>query len=176
MGLVPDFILDYIDVSTFWTILMIVHGLLAVALLGALTHQAMSVLMPVRQMAGAAGASPGFVTRFRAVQGAGYAAAVCVLWVVTFIFGAWIYTKYRMYVRIQIEQQGFWKTQGVFELKEHLAVIGMGLLPVYWLFWKDARNPEYESPRKWLTVLLAAMVWFMFLVGHIVNNVRGFGS
>ena len=176
MGLVPDFILDYIDVSTFWTILMIVHGLLAVALLGALTHQAMSVLMPVRQGAGVAGASPGFVTRFRAVQGAGYAAAVCVLWVVTFMFGAWIYTKYRMYVRIPIEQQGFWKTQGVFELKEHLATIGLGLLPIYWLFWKDARNPEYDSARRWLTVLLAAMVWFMFLVGHIVNNVRGFGS
>ena len=61
------------------------------------------------------------------MQGAGYAAAVCVLWIVTFIFGAWIYTKYRMYVRIPIEQQGFWKTQGVFELKEHLAVIGLGL-------------------------------------------------
>jgi len=24
--------------------------------------------------------------------------------------------------------------------------------------------------------VLAAMVWYMFLVGHIVNNVRGFGS
>jgi hypothetical protein len=172
MGLLPDFILDYIDVSTFWTILMIVHGLLAVALLGALTHQAMSVLAPVRQIAG----NSGIVTRFRAVQGAGYAAAVCVLWVVTFFFGAWIYTKYRMYVRIPIEQQGFWKTQGVFELKEHLAVIGLGLLPIYWLLWKDVRNPDYASARKWLTVLMAAMVWFMFLVGHIVNNVRGFGS
>jgi hypothetical protein len=172
MGLLPDFILDYIDVSTFWTILMIVHGLLAVALLGALTHQAMSVLAPVRQAAGGGG----FVTRFRAVQGAGYAAAVCVLWVVTFLFGAWIYTKYRMYVRIPIEQQGFWKTQGIFELKEHLAVIGLGLLPIYWLLWKDVRNPDYASARKWLTVLLAAMVWFMFLTGHIVNNVRGFGS
>src|ERR1044072_7064401 len=133
MGLVPDFILDYIDVTTFWTILMIVHGLLAVALLGALTHQAMSVLAPVRQAAGGGG----IVTRFRAVQGAGYAAAVCVLWVVTFLFGAWIYTKYRMYVRIPIEQEGFWKTQGIFELKEHLASIGLGLLPAYWYFWKN---------------------------------------
>src|SRR5882757_3776658 len=164
MGLVPDFILDWIDVGTFWTILMMTHGLLAVALLGAITHQAMSVLAPVRQAAGG-----GIVTRFRAVQGAGYAAAVCVLWVVTFIFGAWIYTKYRMYVRIPIEQQGFWKTQGVFEMKEHLAVIGLGLLPIYWLLWKDVRNPDYASARKWLTVVLAAMVWFMFLVGHIVN-------
>ena len=151
---------------------MIVHGLLAVALLGALTHQAMSVLMPVRQGAGAGG----FVTRFRAVQGAGYAAAVCVLWIVTFIFGAWIYTKYRMYVRIPIEQQGFWKTQGVFELKEHLASIGLGLLPIYWFFWKNARNAGIRQRAAWLTVVLAAMVWYMFLVGHIVNNVRGFGS
>jgi hypothetical protein len=175
MGLVPDFILDYIDVTTFWTILMMVHGLASVALLGALTHQAMAALAPVRQSAGTAGGTS-FVTRFRAVQGAGYATAVCVLWLVTFVFGAWIYTKYRMYVRIPIEQQGFWKTLGAFELKEHLAVIGLGLLPVYWLFWKDVRNPDYESPRKWLTAVLAAMVWVMFLVGHVVNNVRGFGS
>ena len=41
MGLVPDFLLDYIDVTTFWTILAMAHGLLAVALLGAITHQAM---------------------------------------------------------------------------------------------------------------------------------------
>ena len=151
------------------------HGLLAVALLGAITHQAMSVLMPVRRVAGAAG-EPGIVTRFRSVQGAGYAAAVCVLWIVIYIFGSWLYTKFRMYVRIPIEAQGFWKTQGVFDLKEHVASIGLGLLPIYWFFWKNARNPEYDSARKWLTVVLAAMVWYMFLVGHIVNNVRGLGS
>ena len=44
MGLVPDFLLDYISVNTYWTILFIVHALLAVALLGALTHQAAAVL------------------------------------------------------------------------------------------------------------------------------------
>jgi hypothetical protein len=174
MGLVPDFILDYINVSTYWTILFTVHALLAVALLGALTHQAASVLMPVRRLAAEGG--PRFTERFRAVHGPGYAAAVCVLWIVTFFFGAWIYTKYRMYVRIPIEQQGFWKTQGVFELKEHLASIGLGLLPAYWLFWKDARNPDYDNARKWLTVTLAAFCWFIFLAGHLVNNVRGFGS
>jgi hypothetical protein len=172
MGLMPDFVLDFISVNTFWSILFTIHALLAVALLGALTHQAMSVLMPVR-----AAASPGgFVTRFRAVQGAGYAGAVCVLWIVTFFFGAWIYTKYRMYVRIPIEQEEFWKTQGFFELKEHLASIVLGLLPIYWYLWKNARNSDYDSARKWLTVVIAAFCWFIFLTGHIVNNVRGFGS
>jgi hypothetical protein len=172
MGLMPDFVLDFISVNTFWTILFTFHALLAVALLGALTHQAAAVLMPVRQAA----ADACIVTRFRAVHGPGYAVAVCVLWIVTFIFGAWIYTKYRMYVRIPIEQAGFWKTQGVFELKEHYASIGLGLLPIYWYFWSNARDPQYDSPRKWLTVLLCGMCWFVFLVGHIVNNVRGFGS
>ncbi|MCX7314398.1 MAG: hypothetical protein WCG92_05235 [Hyphomicrobiales bacterium] len=167
-----DFILDYITVTTFWTILFIVHALLAVALIGALTHQAVAVLAPVRQ----ATAAGGFVTRFRSVSGPGYATAVCVLWVLTFIFGGWIYTKYRIYVRIPIEQQGFWKTQGIFELKEHLATIGLGLLPLYWYLWKNARETAYDSVRKWLTVLLAVICWYAFLVGHILNNVRGFGS
>ena len=175
MGLLPDFVLDYVSETTFWTILLIVHGLLAVALLGAITHQATSVLMPVRRVAGVAGEA-GIVTRFRSVQGAGYAAAVCVLWIVIYIFGSWLYTKFRMYVRIPIEAQGFWKTQGVFDLKEHIASIGLGLLPIYWFFWKNARNSEYDSARKWLTVVLAMMVWYMFLVGHILNNVRGLGS
>jgi hypothetical protein len=167
-----DFLLDHVSVNTFWTILLIVHGLLAVALLGALTHQALSILTPVRQSAGAAS----FVTRFRAVHGPGYATAVCFLWIATFLFGAWIYTKYRIYLRIPIEQEGFWKTQGAFELKEHVASIGLGLLPIYWYFWKNARVTEYDSPRKWLTACLAGMCWYMFLVGHVVNNVRGFGS
>jgi hypothetical protein len=162
-----------ISVNTFWTIFLIIHGLLAVTLLGALTHQAMAVVMPVRQVAGG---GPGFVTRFRAVTGPAYATAVCVLWILTWLMGAWIYTKYRIYVRIPIEQAGYWKTQGFFELKEHAVTIGMCLLPAYWYFWKNARVAEYDNVRKWLTVLLAAYVWFAFLVGHIVNNVRGFGS
>ena len=167
-----DDLFEYISVNTYWTILLIIHGLLAVALLGALTHQAMSVLMPVPQAA----ASAGFVTRFRSVQGAGYAAAVCVLWIATFIFGAWIYTKYRIYIRAPIEQEGFWKTQGFFEMKEHLATIGLGLLPIYWYLWKNSRNADYDSARKWVTLYLAGGCWFVFLVGHVVNNVRGFGS
>lgn len=165
-----DFIFDYVSINTFWTILLIIHGLLALALLGALTHQAVAVAMPVRQAAG------NFVDRFRAVPAAGYATAVCILWVLTFIFGAWIYTKYRIYVRIPIEQFGYWKTSGSFELKEHVVTIGLGLLPAYWWLWQRAPKGEYAAARKGVTVLLAVIVWYAFLVGHVINNVRGFGS
>src|SRR5262245_56014715 len=98
--------MDLISVPTWWTIWLLVHLILSVGLLGALTHQAASVLMPVRKPAG----PPGFVTRFRAVPAAGYATAVCVMWVLTFIVGSYIYIKYRTYIRIPIEQAGYWKT------------------------------------------------------------------
>src|SRR5262245_21077756 len=164
--------MDFISVNTFWTILLIIHGLLAVALLGALTHQAVAVVMTVRQVGG----PPGFVTPYRSVTSPSYATAVCILLILTFIMGSWIYTKFRIYIRIPIEQMGFWKTQGFFELKEHAASFGLGLLPVYWYFWKNARNPEYDGARRSVTILLAVLMWFSFLVGHVINNVRGFGS
>ena len=167
-----DFLFDYISVNAFWTVLLIVHGLLAVALLGALTHQAMAVLSPMRK--GVSG--QGFIVRFRSVSGPRYTAAVCILWVLTFVFGAWLYAKYRIYVRIPIEEEGHWKTQGAFELKEHLVTFGLGALPAYWYLWQNAANAAYDSARKWLTVWLAAVCWYGFLVGHVVNNVRGYGS
>ena len=161
-----------ISVNTFWTIWLLVHLMLAVFLLEALTHQAVSVVMPVRKVAGAGG----FVTRFRAVPAAGYATAVCVLWVFTFIVGSYIYTKYRIYIRIPIEQAGYWKTQGFFDFKEHVATICLTILPAYWFFWKNAQNPEYDTARKVVTVYLAISCWFLFIVGHVLNNTRGFGS
>ena len=161
---------DLISINTFWTIWLLLHLILAVGLVGALTHQAMAVTLPVRQPAG------GIVTRFRAVPAAGYATAVCVLWILTFILGSYIYTKYRIYVRIPLEQGRFYKTGGFFDFKEHVATLGLVLLPAYWFFWKNAQKHEYDTARRMLTVVLAAMAWFLFIVGHVVNNARGFGS
>jgi hypothetical protein len=162
--------MTFISVNTFWTILLIIHSLAAVALLGALTHQAASVLLPVRAPA------ENFIARFRAVQSASYATAVCVLWVFTFIMGAWIYTKYRVYIRIPLEELGYWKTLGFFDFKEHIVSLGLGVLPIYWYLWKNPRVPEFDSARKSLTVVIAAICWAVFLIGHVLNNARGFGS
>jgi hypothetical protein len=108
------------------------------------------------------------------VNGAGYATAICVLYVLTFIMGSYIYIKYRTYIRIPIELEGYWKTQGFFDFKEHVASLGLTLLPAYWFLWKNAQNPEYDGARKGATVVLAASCWFLFLVGHVLNNTRGF--
>jgi hypothetical protein len=161
---------DFISTSTFWTIWLFVHLILALGLLGALTHQAMAVAFPVRRPA------TGIVTRFRAVPAAGYTTAVCVLWVLTYFVGAFIYTKYRIYIRIPLESGHYYKTGGFFDFKEHVSSIGLVLLPAYWYLWKNLQNPEYDNARKGVTIVLALMCWFLFIVGHILNNTRGFGS
>lgn len=146
--------------------LLIIHGLFAVALLGALTHQAMGAVWPRK---------PGqtdFVARFRGVNGVGYTNAVVVLFVITFILGGIVYTVYRIEVRPPLEALQDLPTVGLFELKEHFLAMGLGMLPAYWYFWK--RRPEQRMTRTMITVILALIVWWSFIVGHIVNNVRGF--
>lgn len=165
-----DIIFDIISVRTFWRILLFFHFLLAVVLLGAVTLQAVTVLMPVRQAAG------NFIDRIRAVPGASYVAVIVVLYVPTFLLGAWVYVKYRTYVRIPMEQLGHWWTLGSFEFKEHVVSMGLGLLPAYWYFWRQPLSEEHASARKWLTIFLAFTVWYAFLIGHIANDFRGVGS
>jgi len=62
---------------------------------------------------------------------------------------------------------------GVFEIKEHLIAIGLGLLPAYWLFWQQPLDSAAASARRALTWLLAFFVWWGFIVGHVLNNIRG---
>jgi hypothetical protein len=148
------------------TVLLIVHGLFAVALLGAITHQAAAVLLPASRPAGS------FVGRFRAVPGPSYVNAIVVLYLVTAVLGGVLYTEYRIGVRTVVEQLGMWPAHGAFELKEHFAAVGLGLLPAYWYCW---RVPSEPRTRAALTAFLAVIVWWNFLVGHVLNNIRGFG-
>jgi hypothetical protein len=65
---------------------------------------------------------------------------------------------------------------GVFDLKEHFTVIGMAALPAYWYFWRPPLAEQHGRTRAMLTAILAFIVWWNFLVGHVLNNIRGFGS
>jgi len=151
-------------------LLLIVHGLLAVALLGAVTHQAVAVWWPVRAHAGT------FVTKFRAVPSTTYVSAIIALYLATVLLGAIIYTHYTISARVAIIQLQFWKPYGLFEIKEHFAALGLGILPAYWYFWQASAANENARMRAILTALLTFIVWWNFLIGHIINNLRGFGS
>lgn len=107
-----------ISTYIFWTLWLFVHLILALGLLGAITHQAMAVALPVRKPA------IGIVTRFRAVPAAGCTTAICLLYVLTFFAGSFIYTQYRIAIRIPLETAHFYKTGGFFDFKEHVATLG----------------------------------------------------
>jgi hypothetical protein len=164
-----NIIFSIIREDTFWKILLFVHFLLAVSLLAAVTLQAVAVLMPARQLAGH------FVER-SPVPTASYTALIVVLYVLQALMGAWIYIKYRTYVRIPMEQLRHFWTVGSFELKEHVVTMGMGLLPAYWYFWRQPLSAEHDGIRRWVTVFLALTVWYAFIVGHVANDFRGVGS
>jgi hypothetical protein len=52
----------------------------------------------------------------------------------------------------------------------------LAVLPAYWYFWQPALAEEHAFTRAMLTTLLAFIVWYGFLVGHLTNNVRGLGT
>jgi hypothetical protein len=150
-------------VIAFWTIL---HGIMAIGLLGATTHQGLTVW---RKPATA----QLFVDRFRAIPAVRFANAIAVLYVLTFALGAYIYPTYVLDVKGSVADYGMRKTIGVFQLKEHIAVIGLGMLPVYWHFWRSVPLTASVPTRKFLTTFLMLAVWWNLVVGHLLNNVRG---
>src|SRR5437899_1330433 len=92
------------------TALLITHGLVAVALLGAITHQTLSAWTPVNARPGS------FFGRFRTVPPAAFANAVVVLYLAAAVFGGIIYLDFRVDVRPTLEQAGHWQVLGFFDL------------------------------------------------------------
>jgi hypothetical protein len=152
------------------TALLIVHGLVAVALLGAITHQALATWAPPPDRPGL------FFSRFRGVPSDKFANAVVVLYVVSASLGAVIYLFFRVGIRPALEQAGHWQVLGLFDIKEHVVTIGLALLPAYWVCWRRPRPADPAGLRAALTAILAVIVWWSFLIGHVANNIMGFGS
>ena len=152
------------------TALLIVHGLVAVALIGAITHQTLATWAP-------AGAGPkSFFGRFRSVPSPAFANAVVALYLIAALLGAIVYLDFRIEVRPILERDNHWRAIGLFDLKEHFISIGLALLPAYWLCWRRAAEKEWGRTRAAVTAVLAFVVWFGFLMGHVLNNILGFGS
>lgn len=164
-----DIIFSIVREDTFWRILLFIHFAMAVALLAGITLQTVAILVPARQVAG------NFVDR-SPLPAASYATMIAVLYVLQALMGAWIYIKYRTYVRIPMEELRHWWTVGAFEFKEHIITMGLGVVPAYWYFWRQSQPGEHDVMRKWLTVFLFVSVWYGFLSGHVANDFRGVGS
>lgn len=151
-----------------FTALLLFHGLVSVALLGAITHQALAV---VASRAEARATS--FLTRFRRTDPAAYSTAIVVLVAVVILTGAILYPNYREIVRPALQSLDLRAANGAFEIKEHLSAIGLVLLPAYWVSWRQPLVAEYSAVRVGLTWILASMVWWNFLVGQLLVTIKG---
>jgi hypothetical protein len=150
------------------TALLILHGLLAVALLGAVTHQGFSNPRPQP-----IGHRSTFVARYRSVHGGSFRHAIAILFILTCVGGGFLYPQYRIDVRPSLEERQLSAANGLFEIKEHLAAIGLGVLPAYLVYWRSPLLPEHARARRGLTWILAFVTWWNFLVGHVLNNIKG---
>ena len=147
--------------------LLIVHGLLAVALLGALTHQSLAVIRP------SGGNKRTFLDRFRGVNTAAFTNVIVLLFVITALGGGLLYPQYRLDVRTTLEDLQLRAANGVFEMKEHFVAVALGLLPAYAFFWRTPLDPAHAGARRAVTWMLALIVWWSYVVGHVLNNIKG---
>jgi hypothetical protein len=145
------------------TALLIIHGLLAVALLGAVTHQALAAVAKRAEIR-----TVGFLARFRATDAGTYRNAIVILYVAVLCAGAILYPTYRAVVRPMLQDMDLRAANGVFEIKEHLSALGLIVLPAYWPL-----QPEYAAARVWLTWIVASIVWWNFVVGQLLVAIKG---
>ena len=153
------------------TALLIVHGLCAVALLGATTHQSLAVGFGIHT-----GRRSSFLGRFRATDPAVYGTAIAILFIAVAALGAVLYPAYRLTVRPLLQSMDLRAANGVFELKEHFSAIGLLLLPVYWSCWKQPLVPEQKTARAMLSWLITVMVWWNFIAGQLLVAIKGLFS
>jgi len=147
----------------FWSLL---HGIVAIGLLGAVTHQGLTVWrepVPAQR----------FIDRFRSIPAARFANAVVVLYVLTFALGAYVYPTYVLDVKGALAGYGLRSAIGVFQMKEHVTALGLGMLPAYWHYWRNVPLDGGMSARRFLTTLLMLGVWWSLVVGHILVNIKG---
>jgi hypothetical protein len=117
-----------------------------------------------------------FFARFRAVRPASFTNAIVVLYSVSALLGAIVYLSFRVAIRPTLERAGHWQALGLFDLKEHFVAIGLALLPAYWICWqKKYADESTQAPAAALTLILAFIIWWSFLIGHVLNNIMGFG-
>jgi hypothetical protein len=148
--------------------LLLIHGLLAVVLVGAITHQAFAASAPRAEPR-----KKSFFSRFRKTDAASYSNAVVILFAAIIVLGSILYPSYRLGVRPLLQAQDLRAANGSFEIKEHFSALALLLLPAYWAAWKQPLAPGYGSVRVGLTWILAFIVWWNFVIGQLLVNIKG---
>ena len=150
------------------TAFLILHDVLATVLLVAITLQAIAACRGRDR----ARTSP------RLIPDAGEGLQKIIVVVIPAVvgLGALLYPSYRLTVKPYLETHNLRASNGAFEIKEHFAALMVLMLPAYWEAWKKLPRGQSRTARLVLTFMLCAMVWWNFMVGHVMNSIAGLFS
>lgn len=144
--------------------LLVVHALLAIALLGATTHDAILVIGFLRGRFGRA--------RLERL----YVRIQLVAYLATFLVGSVIYPAYRIYVRAAVFDRWAPWASNLFDVKENFAALGLAVTIAYaWLRgrFEPARDAAWGPLYAVLGLTVAALVWFQVVAGLVLVAERG---
>lgn len=145
-------------------VLLIIHALLAMLLLGSMTH---NVLITSRYLVG----------NFNKIKLEKlYVKVAFVAYGLTFIFGTLMYPNYRYHVRaLYLDKHAPWATN-LFDIKEHWVALGLALFTVFYLLSRaiePAKDRHLLFVYVFLSVVLTGIVWFAVVTGLLVTSVKG---
>lgn len=152
-------------------LVLLLHAVCSLFLVGALSHQAAATW----RRAPATGRPAGVVASFAAVRAPVYARSIAISYVLTMVLGDVVYGPYRVDVKTMLFDLQLWSWNGVFEIKEHLVALGFFLLAPYLVLWRAPLDAAQARGRRLLSTLLAAIVWYALVAGHLLNNLKGVG-
>lgn len=152
-------------------VILLLHAVFSLFLVGALSHQAAASW----RRAPATRHATGMIAGFSAVRAPLYARAIAISYVLSMVLGDVVYGPYRVDVKTMLFDLQLWPWNGVFEIKEHLVALGFFLLVPYLVLWRLPLDGAQARSRRLLTTVLAAIVWYALLAGHLLNNLKGVG-
>jgi hypothetical protein len=148
-------------------LLMVVHGLCAVALLGSVTHTG---LLAAYHLAG---------RPIRPKLRQSHAKITLWTYVATFTLGLILYPRFRLDVRAAYLDEHVPLATGFFELKEHLVAVGLMLAIAHFVMAPGVDVRARSSEAKLfhaLGIALMGIVWIAALTGLVVVAIRPLGG
>jgi cytochrome bd-type quinol oxidase subunit 1 len=97
-----------------------------------------------------------------------YARLLVVSYAVCYVLGAIVYPAFRVRVRAEYFDAAVPWATGLFEVKEHLATLGMVIAVGIWLLSRAIRNPLDENDRRLLPLYAGLIASVLFIIGYDV--------
>ncbi|HYV51600.1 MAG TPA: hypothetical protein VE910_06830 [Dongiaceae bacterium] len=154
--------MSHIALEQYARLLLLLHTAGAIVLVGASTHHFLIALGYLRG-------------HFKVRLGRIYAITVAITYGLTFLLGGLVYPSFRYLVRgLYLDRYDVWAST-VFEMKENLAVLGLGMA-MGALILSRTMDPSLDRHTRWgyavFVFTQTAVVWFNVVSGLLITMAK----